>query len=166
MLKDLGLALRVLAKRKAFTWPAVLTMAIGIGGTTVMFTIVDALLIRPLPFPAAGRLVWGWGRFPQSDSASVSPPDFLDYRSRARSVSLAAMTSFSARATLSGTGEPEVIAAATVSSGFFETLGVAPALGRTFAAVDDKRTGPWSPLSATVRSGSSPMQVRHRRGNI
>src|SRR5574341_168665 len=150
MLLELGFASRLLAEKKAFTWAAALTLAIGIGGTTVMFTIVDAVLIRPLPFPAPDRLVWGWGRFPQSDSASISPPDFLDYRSEVRSASLAAMASFSAPTALSGNGEPEAVSARVVSFGFFETLGVRPALGRSFAAADEQQE---RPLVAAISHG-------------
>jgi hypothetical protein len=163
MVQDVGFALRLLAKKKAFTLAAMATLAIGIGGTTVVFTIVDAVLIRPLPFPEPDRLVWGWGRFPQSDAASISPPDFLDYRAQARSVRLAAMTSFSVPTEVSGSGEPEVVATRPVSAGFFETLGVAPALGRSFVAADELEE---RPLVAAIshalwqrRYGSDPAVV-------
>jgi putative ABC transport system permease protein len=138
MMKDVAFALRLLAKNKAFTLAATLTLAIGIGGTTVMFTILDAVVIRPLPFAEPDRLVWGWGRFPQSDSASVSPPDFMDYRAQAKSLGLAAMTSFSQPTEVSGSGEPEVMNVRSVSAGLLETLGVAPMLGRAFAAADEQ----------------------------
>jgi putative ABC transport system permease protein len=150
MLKDVGFALRLLAKNKAFTLAATLTLAIGIGGTTVMFTIVDAVVIRPLPFPGPDRLVWGWGRFPQSDSASISPPDFMDYRAQAKSLGVAAMTSFSLPTEVSGNGEPEVLAVRPVSAGFFETLGAAPVLGRTFVGADEQEE---RPLVAAISHG-------------
>ena len=150
MLKDVGFALRLLVKNKAFTLAATLTLAIGIGGTTVMFTIVDAVVIRPLPFPGPDRLVWGWGRFPQSDSASISPPDFMDYRAQAKSLGVAAMTSFSRPTEVSGNGEPEVLAVRSVSAGFFETLGAAPVLGRSFVRADEQEE---RPLVAAISHG-------------
>jgi putative ABC transport system permease protein len=150
MLQDVAFALRLLAKKRAFTLAATLTLAIGIGGTTVMFTIVDAALIRPLPFPEPDRLVWGWGVFPQSNAASISPPDFLDYRAQARSMGVAAMTSFGGRTEVSGSGEPEMLTVRPVSAGFFETLGVAPALGRTFVAADEQEE---RPLVAAISHG-------------
>jgi putative ABC transport system permease protein len=150
VVQDVFFALRLLAKKRAFILAATLTLAIGIGGTTVMFTIVDAVLIRPLPFPDPDRLVWGWGLFPQSDSASISPPDFLDYRAQAKSVRVAAMTSFGAPTEVSGNGEPEVLAVRPVSAGFFETLGVAPALGRTFVGADEQEE---RPLVAAISHG-------------
>jgi putative ABC transport system permease protein len=89
MLQDLRVALRLLAKNPTFTAVVCLTLAIGIGGTTAMFTVVDAALLRPLPFPEPESLVWGWGKFPQSDRASISPPDFVDYRRYVRKLRLA-----------------------------------------------------------------------------
>jgi putative ABC transport system permease protein len=132
MLKDLAFAMRMLAKNRTFTVATAMTLALGIGGTTAMFSVVDSVLLRPLRFPEPERLVWGWGRFPRNDSASVSPPDFVDYRARARAVRLAAFTTFPARWALFGAGEPERLSGLFVSAGFFETLGIPPILGRVF----------------------------------
>jgi putative ABC transport system permease protein len=138
MLQDLAFALRLLGKNRTFTAATVLTLALGIGGTTAMFALVDAVLLRPLPFPEPDRLVWGWGRFPQNDSASVSPPDFVDYRRRAHTVRLAGFTAFPSRWALAGAGEPERVPGILVSAGFFETLGIAPLLGRTFRPEEEQ----------------------------
>jgi putative ABC transport system permease protein len=142
MLHDLRFAFRLLAKNPTFALAATLTLALAIGGTTAIFSIVDAVLLRPLPFPDPDRLVWGWGRFPQSDQASISPPDFVDYRARARTVRLAAMTSFGGQWSLSGAGEPERVTGRMVSAGLFDVLGVAPALGRGFAADEEQTEHP------------------------
>jgi putative ABC transport system permease protein len=142
MLQDLRVALRLLAKNPTFTAAACLTLAIGIGGTTAMFTVVDAVLLRPLPFPEPQRLVWGWGRFPQGDRASISPPDFLDYRRETRSLRVAAMTSFTNQTALAGEGEPETVRSSGASAGLFETLGVRPALGRGFVPDDEQENPP------------------------
>jgi putative ABC transport system permease protein len=150
MIKDVAFALRLLAKNKAFTLAATLTLAIGIGGTTVMFTILDAVLIRPLPFAEPDRLVWGFGRFPQGDSASISPPDFMDYRAQAKSLRVAAMTSFGLPTEVTGSGEPEVMNVRPVSAGLFETLGATPVLGRTFVGADEQEE---RPLVAAISHG-------------
>jgi len=137
MLHDLRYAIRLLGRNPIFTLATTLTLALAIGGTTAMFTIVDAALLRPLPFAEPDDLVWGWGQWPQSDSASISPPDFVDYRDRARAVRLAAMTAFGRDFALSGAGEPESVSGRMVSAGLFETLGVVPAMGRSFAKSDE-----------------------------
>jgi putative ABC transport system permease protein len=137
MLHDLRYAIRLLGRNPIFTLATTLTLALAIGGTTAMFTVVDAALLRPLPFAEPDDLVWGWGQWPQSDSASISPPDFVDYRARARAVRVAAMTAFGRDFALSGAGEPESISGRLVSAGLFETLGVVPAMGRSFAKTDE-----------------------------
>ena len=142
MLLDLRVALRLLAKNPTFTVVVCLTLAIGIGGTTTMFTVVDAALLRPLPFPEPERLVWGWGKFPQGDRASISPPDFMDYRGEARKLRVAAMTSFTRDTALSGEAEPESVGSTLASAGFFEVLGIRPALGRGFVPADEQEEQP------------------------
>ena len=136
MLHDLRYAIR-LGRNPIFTLATTLTLALAIGGTTAMFTVVDAALLRPLPFAEPDDLVWGWGQWPQSDSASISPPEFVDYRARARAVRPAAMTAFGRDFALSGAGEPESVTGRLVSAGLFETLGVVPAMGRSFAKTDE-----------------------------
>jgi putative ABC transport system permease protein len=142
VIQDLRVALRLLAKNPTFTAAACLTLALGIGGTTAMFTVVDAVLLRPLPFPEPDRLVWGWGKFPQGDRASISPPDFVDYRRDARKLRVAAMTSFITQAALSDGAEPEDVGSTLASAGFFEVLGVRPALGRGFVPADEQEDEP------------------------
>src|SRR5262249_56747182 len=84
MLQDFRVALRLLAKNPTFTAAACLTLAIGIGGATAMFTVLDAALLRPLPFPPPERLRLGWGEFPPGARAALSPPHFLGYRPETR----------------------------------------------------------------------------------
>jgi putative ABC transport system permease protein len=132
---DLRYGLRVLARSPAFTAAAVMTLAIGIGATTAIFTLVNAVLFRPLPYADADRLVWVRGSFSGGDLARVSPPDFQDYRERSRSFAvLAAMFPFPY--TLSGGGEAERVKGALVSADFFAALGVPPVTGRTFLPSD------------------------------
>ena len=78
LIQDLKYAARVLAKRPGFTVVAVFTLMLGIGATTAIFSVVDAVLLRPLPFPEQQQLLYANGKFPLSDQAAVSPPDFED----------------------------------------------------------------------------------------
>jgi putative ABC transport system permease protein len=131
---DVRYAGRVLRRSPGFTVAAVLTLALGIGGTTTVFSFVNAVLLRPLPFPDSSRLVMVE---PSDEPATTTPADFLEWRTRSRSFeNMAAFTgeSFS----LTGDGEPEQIHAAAVTASFFDTLGVTAIVGRTFMPAEDQ----------------------------
>src|SRR5262245_12359180 len=133
-MNDLRFAFRQLLKNPGFTAVAALTLALGIGSNTAIFTVVNGVLLKPLPFISPERLVWGEAMNLQNHArgGSVSPPDFVDYRRRARSLEkIAALQSISFNST-DGT-QAERLSGARVSAGFFETLGTAPLPGgRTF----------------------------------
>ncbi|HEX2222856.1 MAG TPA: ABC transporter permease, partial [Thermoanaerobaculia bacterium] len=137
MVQDARYAVRMLAKNSAFTVVAVLTLALGVGANTAIFSAVEGVLLRPLPYPHAERTVVMWERFVERDAQRnvVSPANFLDWRDRAKSFEEMALT-IDLRLNVTGTGEPEEIAAQAVSPNFFELLGVQAALGRTFAPKD------------------------------
>src|SRR6476620_11648740 len=142
LIKDIRYGLRGLWKRPGFTVIALITLALGIGANTAIFSLINGVLIRPLPFREPDRLVWSWGNIRNGGNrASVSPLDYLDYRHENQTFEqFAAMISVPISANLTGGGEPERLAAAGVTGNFFQALGVPPALGRTFL-LENERAG-------------------------
>jgi len=136
-LQDLRYGLRVLGKHPAFTATAVLTLALGIGANTALFSIVNAVLLNALPYPHPERLVRLHESKQNFAAGSISYPNFRDWQKMNRSFSaLAVSRGFSY--TLVGVGETERIDAQLVSTDFFPLLGVKPLLGRTFAPGEDE----------------------------
>ena len=142
VIKDLKFALRSLVKRPGFTAVAVITLALGIGGSTAIFTVVDAALLRGLPYKSPDRLVHLWEKTPQDtfSKREFSYPDYQDYQKNNSFEGLAAYTG--GRVVLSGDGEPESVGGPRVNADFFRVLGVEPILGRTFQAGEDQQGGP------------------------
>jgi putative ABC transport system permease protein len=140
-MSNFHLALRLAARQRGFTLLVVLMLALGIGGATAMFSVIRAVLLKPLPYDEPDKLVWMFGAFSLNDSAAVSPPDFLDYRAR-NSVfdPLGAMMIAPQAVTVVRAAGPERLNAASVSAGLITTLGVAPELGRDFHR-DEERQG-------------------------
>ena len=137
--QDLRYGARMLLKRPGFTLVAILTLALGIGANTAIFTVINAIILRPLPFGEPERLVWMWGRFSQGNRASTSPPDFLDYRAQQHSFEEFAAMRFNSF-NLTGGKEPERVVAADVTANFFQALGVKPIQGRAFLP-DEEQPG-------------------------
>jgi putative ABC transport system permease protein len=139
--QDLRYGVRVLLKNPAFACVAVLSLALGIGANTAIFSLVNGALLKPLPVAEPDLLVWVWGKFSMGETARTSPPDFLDYRAQNRSFeSFAAYVESSLN--LTGDGEPERIAGSFVTAEFFETLGMMPAAGRGFLPDDERAAEP------------------------
>jgi putative ABC transport system permease protein len=139
--QDFRYALRSLIKRPGFAAVAIITLALGIGANTAIFSVVNAVLLRPLAFPEPDRLTFVKGGS-RAEIGNLSPMDFLDLRERTqRFESLAAFNNY-ADATLTGVGEPERIAGTRVTAGFFALLRVRPALGRDFLTADDQPDAP------------------------
>jgi hypothetical protein len=133
MLKDIRLSLRQLIKQPAFTAIAVLTIALAIGATTAVLSLVNGLLVRPLPYREPQQLILLLQHFKSQnlERIPVSPPEFKDYETRARSfekLGAFGYTDFN----LAGEDRPERIAGATVTAGVLPLLGVSPIKGRFF----------------------------------
>ncbi|MEO8368124.1 MAG: ABC transporter permease [Candidatus Solibacter sp.] len=141
---DLRFALRFFARNPAFSAIATLTLAFGIGGNTAIFTMVDALVLRGLPYPAPERLVAIETRKAQQPEIDpwTSAPDFFDMRAQAKSFSAMAALSPVWNVVLTGRGRAEQLDALYVSAEFFPMLGVNAALGRVFAPAEDQGTKP------------------------
>jgi putative ABC transport system permease protein len=139
---DVKYGVRALRRSPGFTAVAVLTLALGAGATTAIFTLVNAVILRPLPFPGPDRLVRFWESNPEKGwpTFSVSHPNFLDWRSQSRSFERLA-ASGGAGFTLTSGGDPEIIRASAVTVDFFPVLGATPALGRNFHAEEDRPGG-------------------------
>ena len=142
LLQDLRYGIRTLLKRPGFAVIAVATLALGIGASTVIFTVVDAALLRGLPYKEPNRLYHLWERTPKQDFSKreFSYPDYQDYQQNTVFDGLAAYTG--GGALLTGLGEAERIAAPRASANFFSVLGVDPLMGRTFQAGEDVPNGP------------------------
>jgi putative ABC transport system permease protein len=144
--QNLHYGLRLLAKSPGFTLVTVLTLALGIGANTAIFSVVYSVLLRPLPYYQPDRLVvMGEGRLEKRDGfaqdSNSSNPDFLDWQKRAKSFQSLTAYSFDAF-TITGNGEPKNVFGTQVKANFFSTLGVKPFLGRTFVEGEDVPDGP------------------------
>jgi predicted permease len=140
LLQDLRFALRMLRKNPGFAAIAILTLALGIGANTALFSVVNGVLLNPLPYDYPDRLVAIYARTPDFRFSSISYPNFLDWCRYNHSFSNLAsfrMDSFN----LTGMGEPERLKANMVSASFFTLLGVKPVLGRVFADQEDQLGG-------------------------
>jgi len=134
--QDVRYALRTLRKSPAFTVIALLTLALGIGANTAIFSVVYAVLLRPLPFAEPSRLIVLNETTPKVGLVSVSYPNFLDWRAQSRSFSQMSFVK-SMGSNLGGVEQPESISGFDVSTNYLSTLGVHPFLGRDFTSSED-----------------------------
>jgi predicted permease len=143
LLQDVRYGLRLMWRSPGFTAVAVVTLGLGIGANTAIFSVVNAVLLRPLPFPDSGRLAQVWHvppakSFPGMKTFGVSAANYLDWRAQNSSFEDMAIytgTSF----TLTGHGDPESVTSIPASPNLFAVLGARPILGRTFAPDEDER---------------------------
>src|SRR5215475_7164837 len=139
MFQDLRFGTRMLLKHRGFTAVAVLTLALGIGANTAVFSVINAVLLRALPFTDANRLVLIWETHPDVRGPIGTYPDFQDWRSQAQSCQ--GMAAFSNRrfdrAKLTGQGETVEVKGTLISHDLFSLLGLRPILGRNFLPEDE-----------------------------
>jgi len=146
---DLRFGFRMLLKNRGFTIVALLTLSIGIGANTAIFSVVDAVLFRQLPFRDPQRVMIVWERVPDLDQAPLSLPDFLDYRDHNESFEqISAVANWNANFT--GQGEPERYQGVKLSANAFQLLGVNAAVGRILSPNDDR---PDQPRVAVIAYG-------------
>src|SRR5882757_5808736 len=136
-MQDLKFALRQLLKAPGFTTVAVLTLALGIGACTAIFSVVDGVLLRPLNYPEPARIVvLKETQLPDYPEFSVSPPNFLDWEKQTKSFAHLAAYS-GAPLNLTGDGEPQRLFGLRATAHYFEVFGIQAALGRTFLPEED-----------------------------
>jgi predicted permease len=140
---DLRFALRRLIRAPGFTAAAVICLALGIGANTAIFTVINAVLLRPLPYHAPERLVavWEANAMRKSERNTVSPANYLDWRAE-NTVFSAIAAVHDVSANLTGAGAPEEVPVQRATAGLFPLLGLRPRLGRTFSEAEDAPGGP------------------------
>jgi predicted permease len=161
MIRDIRYALRALCNSPGFTLAAVLAFALGIGANTAVFTLIDAVLLRPLPFRDPGRLVMAWedASFLGFPKDTPAPANFVDWKRRNHVFEdMAALRSETLN--LTGSGAPEEVQAKAVTANFFPLMGIRPLRGRTFSTEEDRAGGPRMALISeglwTRRFGADP----------
>ncbi len=159
LLQDLRYGVRTLLTSPGFTLVAVVALALGIGANSAMFSIVDAVLLRPMPYPRPERLLKIYSSTRNFKRSSVSYPNFLDWRQRSRSFDgMAAYRTDNFN--LTGQATPERLRAEMASATLFDVLGVRPLIGRTFTDAEDRRgAAPVAVLTSSLwksRFGGSP----------
>ncbi|HXO39269.1 MAG TPA: ABC transporter permease [Candidatus Acidoferrum sp.] len=135
--QDLRYGVRILLRSPGFYLIAILTLALGIGANTAIFSVVNGVLLNPLPFHHSDQLVSMFQEIPNFKNGSISYPNFIDWRRM--NTTFAGMAAYrSVGFNLSRNGVPERLHGEMISAGFFEILGVNPLMGRTFAADEDR----------------------------
>jgi putative ABC transport system permease protein len=163
--QDLRHAFRALRKSPGFTAVATLTLGLGIGANTAIFSVVEKVLLRPLPYRDPGALIQVWNTYlPQFPQVANSPGDFQDFQRKAASFSeMAAFVDIPQGFNLTGEGEPQRLEARYATSGFFPMLGIQPVAGRAFHPEEDKPgAAPVLMLSHRLwqtRFGSDPSMI-------
>jgi len=136
-LTDVRHSFRVLIKSPGFTLVAILALALGIGANTAIFSVLDQVILRPLPFPDSERIMSVHRHFPNGDGQSVSIPKFVAWREAKAFGSMAAYDFGGITLNLGNGDRPDPVTAVHVTSGFFDVFGVKPILGRTFTEAED-----------------------------
>jgi putative ABC transport system permease protein len=142
-LRDVRYAFRVLGKAPRFATVAILTLALGVGAITTIFSLVNKVLLEPLPYRQSNRLVRMFGAWDKGQKEGVSPNDFWDYRDQNKVFeSTAAATTFTPFYTLTGVAHPVQLVGRKVTSNYLHTLGLKPVAGREFVLEEEKHDAP------------------------
>ena len=143
LLRDIRYGVRSLLKRPGFTAIAVITLALGIGANTAIFSVVNGVLLRPLPYVEAERLIVPWGtRVNMQARTNVSYPDLVDWQAQTKTLEYIAAYNSAGALLREGDTEAELISGAAVSADLFQLLKVAPVLGHPFTRTDDQPNAP------------------------
>jgi hypothetical protein len=140
--QDIRYGLRQLRRNPAFAWTAIITLALGIGATTSIFSAVYALLLRPLTYPGSDRLMFIYQHTKYDDMSALLNQDFIAAQSTLRSFESVAGYLDYGDQNLTGLGAPMRVSAMRVTANFFSTLHTPPALGRNFLSSEDRKDGP------------------------
>jgi putative ABC transport system permease protein len=138
LLQDLRYGIRMLAKSPGFTALAVITLALGIGANTAIFSVINSVVLRPLPFHEPGRLVALWQTESAPGNFPLTGPDYLDWQAQSRTLEVTSLYSWERSANASSTGEPEAASTIRTQANFFTVLGVQPQIGRAFDSGEDE----------------------------
>src|SRR5580704_753499 len=138
LLQDLRYGIRMLAKSPGFTALAILTLALGIGANTAIFSVINSVLLRPLPFHEPGRLVALWQTESAPGNFPLTGPDYLDWQAQSRTLEATSLYSWERTANASGTGQSEAVSVSSTQADFFALLGVQLRIGRTFDPGEDQ----------------------------
>jgi putative ABC transport system permease protein len=138
LLQDLRYGFRMLRKSPGFTAIAILTLALGIGANTAIFSVINSALLRPLPFKDPGQLVHLWCTESAPGNYPLTGPDYLEWQSQNRTFGATSLFSWGRDFNASGAGEPESAAIISTQANFFNLLGVSPMIGRTFETGEDQ----------------------------
>jgi putative ABC transport system permease protein len=138
--QDLRGGIRLLAKARGFATVAILTLALGIGASTAIFSVVDAVLLRALPYPKPQQIVRVWEQAPNGRRMNLADPNFDDFHTQNNTFAALAVYEYGL-SSVSGGSQPVRVNIASVSSGFFKTLGIEPFRGRAFAAEEQRLHG-------------------------
>jgi putative ABC transport system permease protein len=138
LLQDLRYRIRMLAKSPGFTALAVITLALGIGANTAIFSVINSVVLRPLPFHEPGRLVALWQTESAPGNFPLTGPDYLDWQAQNHTLEATSLYSWERTANASDAGQTEAVSVNGTQANFFEVLGVQPKIGRAFDAGEDQ----------------------------
>ncbi len=138
LVQDLKYGIRMLAKSPGFTAIAIMTLALGIGANTAIFSVINSVLLRPLPFKDPGRLVQLWETESAPGNYPFTGPDYLDWQAQNQTLEASSLYTWDRGVNASGSGEPETASVIAAQANFFSVLGVQPRMGRAFASDEDQ----------------------------